>query len=109
MATLVELAIDRATRNRGLLGRECLPDGHALILAPCSSVHTCFMRFPIDVVFVAKNGRVVKVRSDVPAWRLAGSLNAFATIELPAGTVSRFDTRRGDLLAVVPSGVSRRG
>jgi uncharacterized membrane protein (UPF0127 family) len=98
LARHVEPAFDSTTRNRGLLGRTSLDDGAALILAPCSGIHTFFMRFPIDVVFVARDGRVVKVRRAMPAWRLAVAWKSFAVVELPAGAIEHTSTECGDLL-----------
>jgi uncharacterized membrane protein (UPF0127 family) len=100
IADEIEPAFDSKARNRGLLGRAGLDDGSALILAPCSSIHTFFMRFAIDVLFVAKDGRVLKMYSALPAWRIGFAFGAFAAIELPAGTVAASDTRSGDTLAV---------
>jgi len=71
----LEAAFDSATRKKGLLGRDRLEPGEGLVIAPCGGIHTCFMRFPIDVVFVARDGRVVKVRADVKPWRLAIALS----------------------------------
>ena len=93
-------AFDSATRRKGLLSRESLPQGSALILAPCSAVHTWFMKFPIDIVFASKNGRVLKIRTAVPAWRIAGSLRAFAVIEMPAGTLESSSLIPGDQLTI---------
>jgi uncharacterized membrane protein (UPF0127 family) len=56
------------------------------------------MRFPIDVVFVRRDGRIVKTVAHLRAWRLAASLRAFAVIELPAGALASADTRAGDEL-----------
>jgi uncharacterized membrane protein (UPF0127 family) len=100
LAVEIEPAFDSKSRNRGLLGRAGMDDGSALILAPCSSVHTFFMRFAIDVLFVKKDGRVVKTYSALPAWRIAFAPGAFATIELPAGTVEASDTRSGDTVVL---------
>lgn len=87
LATTLITAFDSASRNRGLLKHTSLEPGTAMIIAPCSSVHTFFMKFPIDVVFVRKNGQVLKVRRSVPAWRFAASFTAFAAIEMAAGQV----------------------
>ncbi len=98
-------ALDRATRNTGLLKHTSLPRGHAMIIAPCSAVHTFFMKFAIDLIFVAKDGRVLKIRRHVPAWRVSARLGAFAVIELPAGTLddaARCET--GDRLELVSAG-----
>ncbi len=101
LAETVEGAFDSTTRNRGLLGRDSLAPGSALILAPCTSVHTWFMRFPIDVVFVSKVGEIKKVRPAVGPWRLAAAWNSFAVVELPAGGAG--DARPGDILELVPN------
>jgi uncharacterized membrane protein (UPF0127 family) len=100
LATSIQTAFDSASRRTGLLKHDAFPQGHALIIAPSNAVHTFFMRFAIDLAFVAKDGRVVKARADVPAWRLAGALRAFAVVELPAGTLDRTGTVRGDRLLV---------
>ena len=70
LATTVEAAVDSASRNRGLLGRDSLAPGHALVIAPSNGIHTFFMRFPIDVIFVARDGRVVKLARAVKPWRI---------------------------------------
>jgi uncharacterized membrane protein (UPF0127 family) len=100
LATILETAFDSTSRRRGLLGRERLPEGTALVIAPCGAVHTFFMRFTIDIVFARQDGLVVKTRSRVPPRRLAGALRAFATIELSAGAVERSHTQPGDFLVV---------
>ena len=100
VAVEIEPAFDSKSRNRGLLGRTGMDDGSALILAPCSSIHTFFMRFAIDVLFVKKDGRVVKTYSDLPAWRIAFALGAFAAIELPAGAAAASETRSGDTVVL---------
>jgi uncharacterized membrane protein (UPF0127 family) len=98
VADTVELAITRLERRRGLLGRDGLPPGHALLIAPCTSIHTWFMRFPIDVIFVTRDGRVVKTRAAIPAWRMAVGWGAYATVELPAGAIAQSGVKRGDRL-----------
>jgi uncharacterized membrane protein (UPF0127 family) len=102
VARRVELAVDSESRRRGLLGRDRFEDGSALIIAPCSAIHTFFMRFAIDVVFVAKDGRVLKTYASVPARRIAFSVGAYAVIEFPAGTLARANATRGDELHLVP-------
>jgi uncharacterized protein len=102
VAASLETAFDSKTRNRGLLGRDGLDRDSALVLAPCNSIHTFFMRFPIDVAFVARNGRVVKTATRIRPWRISLSVTAFATIEFAAGTLERVDLRRGDTLEISP-------
>lgn len=96
----VEAALDSRSRRRGLLGRDGLQDGQALILAPCGAIHTFGMRFPIDVVFVARDGRVLKIVERLAAWRIAASLRALATVELAAGRARRVGLTEGDRLVV---------
>ncbi len=93
-------AFDSKSRRQGLLGRDSLPEGSALIIAPSQAIHTFSMRFAIDVAFVSKDGVVLKVRHAVPARRIAVALRAFAVIELPAGALEASDTRVGDRLQV---------
>jgi uncharacterized membrane protein (UPF0127 family) len=102
LANRLLTAFDSKQRKRGLLGRDSLEKGSAMIIAPCSSVHTFFMRFAIDVAFVAKDGRVIKVCAAVRPWRIAAALRAFAVIELPAGALERSDTVSGDIVALRP-------
>jgi uncharacterized membrane protein (UPF0127 family) len=96
-------AFDSASRRTGLLGRDGLEQGHALIIAPTSAIHTFFMRFAIDVAFVRRDGRVVGIRHAMKPWRIAIALGAHAVIELPAGTLAECDTVRGDALIITPS------
>jgi uncharacterized membrane protein (UPF0127 family) len=85
IASIVELAVSRVDRRRGLLGRNGLDASAALMLAPCAAVHTAFMRFTLDVVFVDRAGRVKKIVQGLAPWRMSASLGAYAAIELAAG------------------------
>ena len=90
-------------RMVGLLGRDHLPPGHGLLIVPCSSVHTFFMRFAIDVAFLDRDGRVVRAYGSVPPFRLlTGGRGARMALELPAGTLARTGTRAGDFLQMAP-------
>ena len=100
VADTLSTAFDSVSRRRGLLKHDSLPEGHALIIAPSNAIHTFWMRFAIDVAFVTREGRVVKVCSTVVPWRIALAWRAYAVVELPAGALSRSDTRNGDLLQV---------
>ena len=101
VATAIEPAFDSATRRRGLLGRTEFAEGSALIIAPCSAIHTFSMRMAIDVVFASRSGRVLKTYSTLGAWRAAFAFGAFAAIELPAGTVERTNVTRDHNLELV--------
>ena len=90
-------------RMRGLLGRASLEEGEALAIAPCASIHTFFMKFPIDAVFLDRRGRVVRALSDLQPWRATRfHLRGYQAVELPAGTLARTGTREGDELAFEP-------
>jgi uncharacterized membrane protein (UPF0127 family) len=95
-------AFDSQSRRTGLLRHERFPEGSAMLIAPSNAVHTFFMRFPIDIAFVTREGRVVKTYVALPPWRIAAAFRAYAVVELPTGTLARSDTNAGDTLAIVP-------
>jgi len=97
------MAGDSTTRRKGLLGRDALDRDVGFVIAPTQGVHTFGMRFPIDIVGVARDGRVVKVRGEVPPRRLVFALRAFAILELAAGVARRAAIAVGDRLIVVPN------
>jgi uncharacterized membrane protein (UPF0127 family) len=96
----VELADTSETRRVGLLKHERLEPGSGLWIVPCESVHTFFMKFPIDLVYLDKKRKVRKVRHAVPAWRLSACLTAHSILELPAGTAEKSGTLPGDELVM---------
>jgi uncharacterized protein len=95
------LAETALSRCRGLLGRSGLSSGEGMLLRPTSSVHTAFMRFAIDVVFLDRADRVLKVADDLGPWRMAGCRGARAALELPAGEARRRGLRPGVSLTQV--------
>ncbi len=103
LAARLEKALTGATRRKGLLGRECLLPGEGLWIAPCESVHTFFMRFPIDLVYLDRKLQVRKVRHCVGAWRISACFSAHSVLELPAGTAQASRTERGDKVAIGPA------
>jgi uncharacterized membrane protein (UPF0127 family) len=103
LANQLLAAFDSNTRRTGLLRHEVLPDGSAMVIAPTNAIHTFFMRFAIDVAFVTREGRIVKVCHNLRPWRIAIAPGAFAVIELPSGTLARCNTVWGDPLAIVPA------
>jgi len=90
------------TRFRGLMGHKGLADDEGLLLRPAGSVHTLFMRFPIDVVFLDREYTVVKVVPDLRPWRLALARRGKRTLELPSGAAARAGLERGERLVLVP-------
>jgi uncharacterized protein len=103
VAQAVSTAFDSASRRKGLLGRDSLASGAALVIAPTNAIHTWFMRFPIDVAFITRDGRIVKAVHRLPAWRMSLALRGYAVVELPAGALVSSDTVVGDLLALDPA------
>ena len=89
-------------RLKGLLGKASFSSGNALVLKPCDSIHTFFMRFAIDAVFLNKQNQVIKIYSHLKPWRLSGIFfNASCCIEFPAGTVLSTHTQEGDTFSFV--------
>jgi hypothetical protein len=95
------LAETMFARLRGLLGRRGLAEGEGILLRPASSIHTAFMRFAIDAVFVDKENRVVKVAAEIRPWRAAACRGARAVLELAAGEAERRGIRPGVSLTQV--------
>lgn len=98
LAANVEKADTPATRARGLLGRDGLKPEEGLWIVPCAMIHTFFMRFSLDVVFLDKELRVVKAMEDLRPWRLSPWVwKAHSVLEFAAGTL-RGEARPGDRL-----------
>jgi uncharacterized protein len=104
LASSLEVADTGPARNKGLLERDGLAPGGGLWIVPCQSVHTFFMRFPIDLVYLDGRKRVRKVRSAVGPGRISLCLTAQSILELPAGTIEKTKTQRGDSLAIEAAG-----
>jgi uncharacterized protein len=86
------------TRKIGLLKHARLDPGEGLWITPCEGVHTVGMKFPIDVLFLNKRRKVLKIRAAMPRWRLAACLWAHSVLELPSGTAAATKTKTGDQL-----------
>jgi uncharacterized membrane protein (UPF0127 family) len=82
-------------RMKGVLGRRELASGEGMLIRPTSSIHTFFMRFPIDAVFLSRDGEVLKVAKSVGAWRARFCRGAHSVLELPAGEAERRDIASG--------------
>ena len=94
------MATNPALRFRGLMGKKELTAGEGILLRPCASVHTMFMRFPIDVVFCDRDLRVLSVAAEVPKWRMRSQRKAKVVIELAAGEARRRGVAAGAQLRV---------
>jgi uncharacterized membrane protein (UPF0127 family) len=95
------VADDPVHRMRGLMGRRVLPAGEGLLLTPAPSIHTGFMRFPIDVIFLDRELHVLKLVEQLRPWRMAAARGARSVLELAPGEVSRRGVEVGDILDVV--------
>jgi uncharacterized protein len=109
LADRVEVAVTRRDRRKGLLGRDVFETSSALIIAPCFSIHTMFMRFDIDAVFVDDDGRAVKVVQGMMPWRIAVQPFAHAVVELPAGSLKDRSVDVGDRLYLLDGRGQRVG
>src|SRR3954467_8326862 len=98
----ITVADTPATRKTGLLKHKSLDRGQGLWIRPCESIHTFFMKFAIDVVYIDRKMRVKKVVSAIPAWRMSACLTAHSVIELPVGVIQESGTAKGDELAAIP-------
>jgi hypothetical protein len=100
---LAEVAENPWTRAVGLLGRKQLGEGRGLWIRPCRSIHTLFMRFPIDVAYLSSDGTVVKTSARLRPFRLSmGGRRAHSVLELPASSLERAGLKVGDRLSFSP-------
>ena len=98
MADRAEVADTSAKRRTGLLKHTGLAPGEGLWIVPCEGVHTFAMKFTIDVVFLNRKHKILKIRPNMVKRRIALSLLAHSVLELPAGTLEETGTQRGDQL-----------
>lgn len=99
LADRAEEARSAYQRLQGLLGRKTFAIGEGLHIAPCNSIHTFFMHFAIDALFLDREGKVVKLLDAMPPWRASGIyFRAHSVLELPAGVAAASGTVEGDVL-----------
>lgn len=98
LADAADIADTGATRRRGLLKHDSLPAGQGLWILPCEAVHSCGMKFEIDVVYLNRKMQVRKLRKQMVPWRISACLTAHSALELPAGTIASTQTQKGDRL-----------
>ena len=96
-------------RARGLLGRDGLEPGGGMLIDRAGSVHMFFMRFPIDVVFLDRDRKVVRVVHRLRPWRVAGARRAVAALELPAGAAAEVGIKEGDVLSLEEPAAGENG
>lgn len=100
LSQAVRVADSFFTRLKGLLGTKSLPKGQALLIRPCNSVHTFGMRYSIDVLFISKEGQILKIIAAMPPGRMAWCRGGAFVIELAAGTVDESKIQVGKCLLI---------
>jgi len=96
------LANNPVTRLTGLMGKKSFGKLDGLLIEPCNSIHMFFMRFPIDVIFIAKDNKIVHTIENLKAWRISPIVfKAYSTLELPIGTIQNTDSKIGDVLEIL--------
>ena len=109
IAERIAIARGMFERMRGLLGRPSLRPGEGLLLQPCNGVHTVGMRYPIDVLFLDRRGRVKRAVHALNPGRMVPYVRGAAkAIELPAGTLARAGVRAGDEVWLVSPAALRQ-
>ena len=104
LADRAERAASFKDRFMGLMGRRSLAFGEGMHIVPCNSIHTFFMRIPIDVAFLDPDGLIVKQIPAMPPWRMSSVyFKAHSVLELPAGTLAGSQTQEGDKLVFEPA------
>lgn len=102
--TLIEqgrVADNFLTKFRGLMGMRHLPQGDGLLIPRCNSIHTHFMRIPIDILYIDENHCVVDIDARMDAWRIGRTRKvATAVVEVPSGTADRTHCHVGDQLLI---------
>jgi uncharacterized protein len=97
LATQARRAGSFAARARGLMMSPPLPDSGGLVIEPCNSIHMFFMRYPLDIVFLGKDGEVVFMYKGIKPWRVGRLVKgARLAVELPEGAIERSGTQVGD-------------
>ncbi|MDF2521859.1 MAG: hypothetical protein K0R84_2487 [Clostridia bacterium] len=95
----LKLADGFFSKFKGLMGAKKLNKSEGLMLLSCNSIHTCFMRFPIDVVFLNMDYEVIALKERLQPWRFVNFVKkAYITVEMPEGTIENKQVQVGDLL-----------
>lgn len=100
LADAASVANSSASRRTGLLKHTGLAPGDGLWIIPCEAVHSFFMKFTIDVLYLDSKHKVKKIRPEMVPWRVSACLTAHSVLELPAGTIARTGTQAGDQLEI---------
>lgn len=97
----IRIASTFGSRFMGLMFRKSLPEGSGLLLVPCSSIHMCFMRMALDIVYIDASLRITGVERNLRPWRMGKAAKGTKLVlEVPAGTVERCNVLPGMKLTV---------
>lgn len=99
LAESIELADNPWKRFKGLLGREGLPDGSGLYITPCNSIHSFFMRFSFDAIFIDKKNMIIDIIEEMPPGKIKYCFSAHSVIEIPPQIINKTETRIGDIIS----------
>lgn len=98
----VNVADNFISRSVGLLSKKSLNEGESLVIKPCCSIHTFFMRFEIDVLFIGKNGQIIAMYENVKPWRILPiHLSSKYVVEIKAGTISKKNISKSDIIKTI--------
>ena len=107
ICTNAKLAKNYFTRLIGLMFRKKLDNNECLAFYNAPSIHTCFMRFPLDLVFLDIEGKVIKVCEGVKPWRFVIGRRSHLTLEFPPHKISTENIELGDILELLPHNTSK--
>lgn len=97
----IKVAENFFTRSIGLLSKKSLSGNEGLIIKPCCSIHTFFMKFDIDVLFVNKQNKIIALYENVKPWRILPiHLRSYYVIELPSGSIMNKNIQKNDIVAL---------
>lgn len=104
LADHAKVADSFISRLVGLLNRKSLALGEGLLIVPCNSIHSCFMRFTFDAIFINENMEVIYIIESMAPFKFSPVIKeAKSVIELPAGVVRQTKTEPGDIISIFPS------
>ena len=99
LADNLKIADNFFKRLQGLLGKNSFNEGDGLHIIPCTSIHSFFMKFRFDAIFLNKNNEIVYLIQNMPAWRVSKiCFSGYSVVELPSGVIKETEISIGDVL-----------
>lgn len=97
----VDVTASFLERLRGLMFTQSIPDGYGLLIRPCNQIHMMNMKFPLDVIYLSKDGTVLHIDEDIRPWKIGKTVKqAVGVVEVNAGTCARLGLETGDKLTI---------